>query len=43
MWPAQRRYDYLAEKREAMETWEAYLRRIVAGKESNIIHLEKLA
>lgn len=37
------RYDYLAEKREAMATWEVYLRRIVAGKESNVVHLEKQA
>ncbi len=37
------RYDYLAEKRAAMATWEAYLRRIVAGKESNVVHLEHQA
>ncbi len=37
------RYDYLAEKREAMDTWEAYLRGIVAGKESNVVHMEKQA
>ena len=37
------RYDYLAEKREAMDTWEAYLRRVIAGKESNVVQLEQQA
>ena len=37
------RYDYLAEKREAMDKWETYLRRIVAGSESKVVSLGKSA
>ena len=35
------RYDYLAEKREAMQAWDAFLKRVVAGKKSNIVELKR--
>ena len=37
------RYDYLAEKREAIETWEAYLRRVITGQESKVVQLNQSA
>lgn len=37
------RYDYLAEKREAIDTWEQYLTLTIAGKKSNVVHLSKRA
>lgn len=36
------RYDYLAEKLEAINKWTKYLKQVVAGKKKvNVVHLEK--
>ncbi|MDZ4730757.1 MAG: integrase arm-type DNA-binding domain-containing protein [Xanthomonadales bacterium] len=37
------RYDYLVEKREAIEAWESYLRRIVSGEKNTVVQLSKRA
>lgn len=37
------RYDYLAEKRDAVNQWEAYLRRVVAGKGAKVVTIGKRA
>ena len=35
------RYDYLDEKRQAVETWDRYLAAIVAGRKSNVVPLQR--
>jgi integrase len=35
------RYDYLVEKREAMESWEAYMRTAISGKKSKVVTIKK--
>jgi len=37
------RYDYLAEKREAIEIWEEFMKRVIAGQKTTLVLLKKQA
>jgi integrase len=37
------RYDYLAEKREAIDIWEEFMKRVIAGQNATVVLLNKQA
>jgi hypothetical protein len=37
------RYDYLAEKCEAIDIWEEFMKRVIAGQKISLVLLKKQA